>query len=148
MRDVILLDIDHTIADAFWRDPMIGGSWDEYHSASASDKPISDVVDMVVALGSSGFTIIGLTARPEKWRKLTMEWLISHQVPMDELLMRDASDFRPSREMKPALALARFGGHYGLTNTVAFIIDDREDVCAAFRGLGVTALQTYARRGQ
>jgi hypothetical protein len=148
MRDVILLDIDHTIADAFWRDPMIGGSWDEYHAASVDDKPIADVVDMVVALDKAGFTIIGLTARPEKWRKLTMDWLISHQVPMDELWMRDPSDFSPSKIMKPALALANFGGHYGLTQKVAFIIDDREDVCAAFRGLGVTALQTYARRGQ
>lgn len=141
----ILLDIDHTVSDAFWRDDMIAmGDWNAYHAAATYDGPVVDIVDLLETLNNF-YRIIGLTARPEKWRKKTMEWLLKHNVHIDELLMRPDNDYRRAPELKVALAIGLFGDK--LTEEVAFMMDDREDVVAAFKAIGVTALQVHARRG-
>ena len=144
-RPYVLVDIDHTLSNAWWRDSLIG-DWDAYHAVSGQDNPLQDVITMVNALHRCGRSIIGLTARPEKWRQLTMEWLVKHFVSMDELLMRSDDDFRPAPEVKVALALERFKDESNLRNQVALVLDDREDVIEAFRALGVTALQVFGRR--
>lgn len=143
MKRAILVDLDHTVSDAFPRDHMIGGPWDDYHSASQFDVPLTDMVDLLVALKAGGHPLIGITARPGKWRALTMEWLLKFNLAwlFDELLMRPDEAWHPSPEMKVALANERFKD---LKAEVLMIIDDREDVCAAFKALGVTALQCHA----
>lgn len=124
--------------------PMGAGvSWDEYHAASAKDEPLEDVINLLHALRNSGYTPIGLTARPGKWRQLTMDWLVKHDVPFEELLMRPDDDYHPAPAMKVALALERFPQ---IKDQVAFVLDDREDVIAAFKALGVTALQVHGRQ--
>lgn len=143
-RDAVLCDIDHVLANAFHRDAMIGtNTWDEYHAAAAQDEPLHDMRDMIRALHAHGFNIIGLTARPEKWHTATMSWLLKHDIPLNELLMRPMSDFRPSPEMKVDLALKRFKS---IQQEVLFLLEDREDVCTAFRALGITVLQVFGRR--
>lgn len=140
-RNVVLCDIDHTISDAFWRDNMIGGpgGWDAYHACSVDDAPLNDMIDLINTLQPT-YRLIGLTARPEKWRKLTMDWLLRHGVMLDGLLMRADDAFHPAPALKTELVLSKFN-----LNEIAFILDDREDVIAAFRALGVTALQVHAR---
>lgn len=143
----ILVDIDHVISDAQNRDGMIGvNSWDEYHQASEHDAPFDHMVALIFALAGSGYNIIGITARPEKWRKLTMEWLVKHNVAMHELLMRPEDNYRPAPQIKVELAIARYGD--ALTSEVAFILDDREDVIEAFQGLGVSGLVVHGRRAK
>jgi len=143
----ILVDLDHTLSNAFHRDEMIGvETWDTYHAASINDEPLHDVCGLVRALALQGYTLVGLTARPAKWRQLTNEWLVKHGVPLDTILMREDEDFRPSAEMKTALALDYFGGEEALRERVAFLLEDREDVAAAFSALGITALQVFGRR--
>lgn len=143
----VLVDIDHTLSDAFHRDGMIGvETWDAYHAASIDDEPLHDVCGLVRALALQGYAPVGLTSRPAKWRQLTNQWLIRHGVPLDTILMREGEDYRPSAEMKTALALEYFGGEEALRERVAFILEDRDDVASAFHGLGVTVLQVYGRR--
>lgn len=141
----ILVDVDHTIMDAFNRDGMIGvNSWDEYHAASVHDSPFQHTIDLLNALAATGYTIIGLTARPEKWRKLTMEIMLKHNVTMHELLMRPEEEFRPAPQIKLQLAQNRFGPD--LAAQVAFVIDDREDVIAAFQSIGISGLVIHGKR--
>lgn len=142
MRHNVLCDVDHTIADAFWRDELIGGpgGWDAYHSASINDLPLNEMVMMISALRNSGMYIVGLTARPEKWRKLTLDWMIKHGVQFDELIMRPDDNYDKAHELKIKLAQERFPD---LANEVAFLIDDQEDIITAFKGLGVPALQVH-----
>lgn len=148
-RTHVLVDIDHTLSDAFPRDAMIGGEggWDAYHTASAADEPIHDLVVAINAFHAAGLSVIGLTARPAKWRTLTQAWLVKHGILMADILMREDTDYRPAPAIKLALACERFGGEEEVRSQVAFILDDREDVVTAFAGLGVTALQVFARRG-
>lgn len=141
---IIFCDIDHTIASAFWRDPMIGGEggWDAYHAASADDKPIEEMARLISFFNAAGATVIGLTTRPEKWRKLTMDWLVRHGIRFADLLMRPADDFRPAAESKTDLIRELLAA---TPPGMVVVLDDREDVCAAFKGLGVTVLQVHAR---
>ena len=147
-RRHILCDIDHTISNAFYRDVMMAApmgaaaSWDEYHQASWLDDPLEDMVNLINSLRPI-YNIVGLTARPGKWRQLTMDWLVRHNVNFDELLMRPDDDFRKAPDLKVELALARFPN---IVDEVAFVFDDREDVIAAFKALGVTALQVHGRQ--
>ena len=141
----VLCDIDHTLSNSFWRDEMIGGpgGWDEYHANAAADEPLPDMVNMINSLSDTGYNIVAITARPEKWRKMTMDWLVRYGIFTDELLMRADTDYHPAPEIKLKLANERFKD---IKDEVAFVLDDRVDVVAAFKALGVTALQVHGRR--
>lgn len=144
MRHHVLIDIDHTLANSAWRDYLIDGpgGWDEYHAASESDLPLHDMVGLVNALKAGGYHVTGITARPAKWRALTMKWLMLHRCELDELLMRPDDAFHPAPELKLRLALMRYPN---LKEEIAFVLDDREDVIATFKAQGVTALQVHGR---
>ncbi len=148
MRQSILVDIDHTLSEASWRDGMHDDplkSRDEYFAAAKDDKPLADTIRLMNTLGRD-YNYIILTARPEKWRQLTMQWLVAHSVNADEVLMRPEGCFDPTPRMKVDLALERFGGEKGLLEHVAMVLDNREDVIAAFSEVGVTAMQIFGRR--
>lgn len=138
MKDIILIDIDHVVADSRWRDTMIGGEggWDAYHRASSDDPPVVPMICLVDSLCESGLEILGLTSRPEKWRQLTVDWLVRHRCKFHDLLMRSDGDYRPSPQVK--LDLAR-----SLLPRVILLIDDRDDVCAVFRAEGIVVLQCH-----
>ena len=135
----ILCDIDHTISNAAWRDHMIGvSSWDEYHAEAEKDQVIEATVTLVRALYRCGHDVIGLTSRPIKFRDLSIKWLVKHDVPIEKLIMRDENDFRPSPELKLDLAKKEFGND--LNRSVLLLIEDRDDVVAAFRAEGVACV--------
>ena len=150
-RRTILVDLDDTCSAAHRREHLIADSWDAFHADLANDEPIFDMVRLLQAIpsaeGGDGIVIVGATARPEKWRQATIEWLARHNVPLDVVLMRPADDFRKSSEVKVDMACAHFGcGPDELKEHILMVIDDNEHIIKAFAGLGVTALQIYARR--
>lgn len=148
IQNVILCDIDHTIADSFWRDDMIGaeGGWDAYHAAAKDDKPIPGTVAMVNSFYKNGFQVFALTMRPEKWRQLTQDWMLKHSVKFDQMIMRPDDDYRKSAICKPSIAVAAFGSEEELRRKVLMVVEDREDICEVFRGMGLTVLKVYAGR--
>jgi hypothetical protein len=148
VKKYVLIDIDHTLSDAAWRDNLIGGEggWDAYHEASVDDKPATDVIALLTALNYIGFVSVGITARPAKWRQLTYQYLLKHEIILDFLLMRPDDAYHPAPDIKEKLAQEFFEPHGGLKGNVLFIIDDRDDVVARFKALGITALQAHIRR--
>jgi hypothetical protein len=141
----ILIDIDHTLSDAAWRDPMIGGEggWDAYHNASVDDKVAEDMAIFIRAVRYVPLLAVGCTGRPEQFRLITMRWLLQHGIWLDHLLMRPNDDFNKAPEMKIALAEEFFNGD--LSQIVA-VLDDHEGVCSAFVARGVTALHVRGRK--
>jgi len=130
---LVVIDI-HALSDAEWRSSMIGiDTWDAYHEASRNDEPVLEVIDLVNAMKTSGHTVIGISARPEKWRKITNEWLLKNNVYLSELIMREDDDFRPSIEIKKE--------YVKRIHQISFVIDDREDFCCAVASMGIPALQ-------
>lgn len=149
MYMIVLVDIDHTLSDAAWRDDMLHNrDFDAYHLAGKDDAPIQEMVELVNALADSGAKIIGCTARPEKWRTQTMQWMIKWNVQMDEILMREYNTFQPASETKVGLLKARFGEDLEKipTGSAVLFIDDNDKVIEAVRALGITALQCFAAK--
>lgn len=145
MRDIVLMDIDHTLADCHWRDHLIGDAgWDEYHAAGKDDACVPEVRKLVVALANANFRIICLTGRPERWRMATVRWMVTNQIPMHELLMRPDADFRPTPELKVDLVKQHLPNLF--PNNIAFIIDNDERIIEKFKAEGVTAMQIHIRR--
>lgn len=143
MKRIVLTDLDHTITDASWRDPMIPlNDWDAYHAASEHDKPIEDTVQLLRTLDAAGWLIVGCTARPGKWRKLSMTYMFRHIIPMHELLMRPDDNYRSSPDMKLELVTERFGPDFA--EVITLMLEDREDVTQAFKAAGVTVLQVHS----
>jgi hypothetical protein len=139
MTMYVLLDLDHTVSNAFWRDSMIGvESWDKYHEASKDDKPFKNVVNLVNSLASVGYTIIGVTGRNEKFRQLTTNWLLKHKIDVDELLMRPDGNFEKNGVMKLQLVEERFKKNY---KEIQFLLDDNETTILDFFNLGIPTLQ-------
>lgn len=156
MRNIILVDIDHTISDAFWRDELIkrsrdSGDWHDYHSRGKEDKPLADVKMLlqVLILGckehyeATDLEVWGITARPEKWRKQTMDWFVKNEIDLDVILMRPEDAFKPAPQIKIDLC-----NENRIMDKILCIFDDREDVISAFRELGITAFHVYARKGE
>ena len=141
---IVLVDVDHTISDAGWRDFLLG-NWDRYHRAASDDDPIQEVIDAILAMQKAGARLFGLTARPGKYRAMTEKWLHLHGVQFDEMLMRDDEGFHPSPQMKMKLVLGRFPDLYA---EPIIILDDREDVAEAFWKIGITVFQVHARKGK
>lgn len=137
-----LVDMDHTLSDAYWRDDLLG-NWDRYHRAAADDEPIAEMVSLLWAIHAQGWRIIILTARPSKYRAMTEQWLRDNNVPFDEILMRDDEGFHPSDEMKWKLVQGRFPN---IWEHPIIVMDDRTDVSRKFSENGITVLQVHARK--
>lgn len=140
---IALIDIDHTLSNATWRDDMIGrSSWDEYHAEAIYDLPIPEMIALVQALYASSWDIFGNTSRPEKFHTMTMDWLVKYDVPMFGLLMRPNDCYLPAPESKVAVFKKHFADVIDYSHIVVF--DDREDVCAAFKAICITTFQVSA----
>lgn len=144
-RHIVLVDIDHTLSNSFWRDHLLG-DWEAYYEQQSKDEPLGDMVLMVNCLAAQGYTMVGLTARPDKYRVDTAAWLLTHGVMLDHLLMRPGTDHQRSPPCKIATVVDALGKDFA--EKIAFIIDDREDVCQAFSALGITSLLVTSRRGR
>ena len=141
---IVLCDMDHTLSDAAWRDHLIP-DWEAYYADAAADRPIVPVIKMVNALAEAEHSVVVLTARGEKWRKITHNWLIRHDIRVDDVVMRPEGNYQSAPDLKVFLAQEKFGWRL---RGVELVIDDRADVCAAFRALGVPTLQTTYARGE
>jgi phosphoglycolate phosphatase-like HAD superfamily hydrolase len=130
---ILITDIDGTLARSAWRDEY-KPDWDSYHAASKLDKPYETTLDLISSLHNASWTIVAITTRPERWRRLTLDWLVAQHCPIDELKMRPDDDFRSSPELKMVLASA-----YSFEKEFVLAMDDRDDVLAAYLTLGFTA---------
>jgi hypothetical protein len=142
----ILVDLDHTLSNAFWRDSIIGAvPWDEYHEESKHDKPFWNIVQIINSLWYAGHTIIAVTGRTEKHRQLTNNWLLEYDINIDEILMRPDDVFLKNAEMKVKLVEDRFKKNF---KDIGCLIDDNEETILAFFNLGITTLQIRNINGE
>jgi len=159
MKNVILCDIDGTIADVRHRLHYIqnpDGSkkakpdWDAFHAACVDDPPFEDVIRVVDALrlGSCGcahgsLQLHFVSGRNEVVREQTIQWLWKNFIDYEfyaSLTMRKAGDRRPDTVIK--LEMVR---ELGFTpDDVLCIFDDRQSVVDMWRENGYRVLQVAA----
>jgi hypothetical protein len=139
MRYVVLVDIDHTVSDAAWRDnlmPLVHetGDWRPYYECQDLDAPIEPMVSYVRELAVEN-DIWFVTARVETYRRVTESWFDRHEIPRVGILMRPFGDLSKSPELKLRLAAP-------LLPRVRLIIDDRDDVLELFLANGIPVLKS------
>lgn len=103
-----------------------------FHYGSVFCPPIPWVVDAAHQHVEAGKRIIVVTAREERWRVLTKNWLQAHHVPYDEIHMRATGDFRPDHVIKAEL-FDEFSKRY----TITAAYDDNPAIVELWKSLGI-----------
>lgn len=151
-RRILFCDIDHVLSDAFHRDHMIDKDhsvvtepvWELYHTAAKNDKPVFIMIELVNAMFSDAWQVVLITARPNWCRSITQNWLRSHAVMYDQLIMRPDSGERyrmPSPKLKSVQIVDYIKGFNIGSQDDVLLIDDRKDICDAMAEIGVQTLQ-------
>lgn len=125
-RSLAVLDIDGVVADAAWRLPLLGAgpasasraAWAAFFDAAGDDRPIPSGLALARHLAVD-HDVCWLTARSDRTRPLTVEWLNRHGLPCGELLMRPNDELRPSPvwKLEQLHALAK-------VRRIAVVVDD------------------------
>ena len=135
MRRAVIFDMDGTLCDVASVRHHVRGTrrnFDAFHRASLECPPHEHVVEAARQAKADGLDVVVVTARQERWRRLTGIWLALNDVPSDELLMRADHDERPDVEVKRSI-LRRIRKRY----EVVAAWDDNPSVIALWRSEGI-----------
>lgn len=130
-KDAVIVDMDGTLAlnysgrDFYAYDLVGEDTLDEY------------VAYLVNLFHEAGLEVIILSGRDDCCKEATANWLMSHNVPFEKLLMRITGDSRKDSIVKEELYHNIIEPEY----QVLFAVDDRPSVCKLYRRLGITVLQ-------
>ena len=137
----ILVDLDGTLCNASHRAHMISGvdgepNWEDYSLACYADKPVHGVIRLVAELHDAGNRIIIASGRSHVAMERTIKWLYMNHVRHDEIVLRQAGDFRRNDEVKVDIVKAlRDRGE-----RVILAIDDMQEVADAMLHIAVPCL--------
>lgn len=149
LKNIIILDLDGTTCNDVHRQDLIRDKdYDAYHALCSDDPPIKQMVDFINAISpplDGRIQLWACTGRDNNYRVRTIEWCGKNNVHIDLILMRPSKNYEPAPAMKidlieRELAWRGMSGH--MRDHILAVIDDRDDVCDAFRERGILALQT------
>lgn len=139
---VVICDLDGTLCKFNGRNP--------YDAAKCeSDLPNEPVINVLVnctgGWGGPSSYLIFMSGRSSEFRPQTERWLKTHLAPYSlkyELYMRTEGDLRKDAVVKRELYERHISGKY----YVRFVLDDRDQVVALWRSMGLTCFQVeYGR---
>lgn len=137
----VIFDIDGTLANNTHRQHLVAEgrmSWEKFFQQMGDDTPIGPIIDLCETLSASKrYEVLLFTGRPERFRRLTEQWLAWNGVPDLPLEMRKDGDTRPDREVKQDMLNAQL--EQG--TKIAFVVDDRQSVVDMWRENGIICLQ-------
>ncbi|MET9297101.1 hypothetical protein [Streptomyces sp. NPDC003077] len=137
-RPLAVFDLDGTLADVRHRLPFLQRQprdWDAFFGAAMDDPPLTEGVAVAMRMAAE-CDIAYVTGRPERCRADTLRWLDRHGLPPGELLMRGEGDRRPARVTK-----LRLLEQLTQERSIALVVDDDEQVCAAYEHAGFRVLR-------
>ena len=164
MANTIIFDLDGTIANIDKRRDMskkIDGSmdWDTFFHPShiSFDTPNPQVIKSAQLFKADGFKIFIFSGRNDRSFHATKQWLKTHNVPFDLLVMRP-DKFKdeswpvahgnkatpkmrgmPDEVLKKKMVLEFIGDEW--RSEVFCVFDDRQKVVDMWRDLGLTCFQ-------
>ena len=160
-KHTVIFDLDGTIADIEIRrkksiKPNGKMDWDIFfHPDNIKyDKPIPAIVNLIQTYEDKAYKIVIFSGRNDRSWKETKDWLKTHNVPHDLLVMRPdkfKSKSSPVADGNPATGDMRFMPDEILKkkmldefvdiDDVLFVVDDRNKVVEMWRELGLVVLQ-------
>ena len=143
VKNLVLFDMDGTLCDPSHRlkkNTKGKMDWKAFNDFELvmNAPPKQGVLDMFKLLKPTNqFKLLVVTARMERFRKVTLDWLDRHSlfVLSKDLLMRADDDCRPDYEVKKDM-LETLG-----KDQVKWIFDDRDSVVEMWRDEGLTCFQ-------
>lgn len=81
--------------------------------------------------------IVFVSGREAAYEEPTRKFLVKHGIKYDKLIMRKTGDHRKDAIIKAEIYEEYIKGHYN----VLFVLDDRDQVVAMWRGKGLTCFQ-------
>jgi len=132
-RQVVLVDMDGTLADSRHREHFVQGkrkNWKAFFDAMDADEPNAAIAEWVRELAKS-YEIVIVTGRPQEYLQNTIEWLGRYSVPFSQIIMRRQGDRRPDFVVKEEM-LAVLD-----SERIATVIDDRPSVCDMWERRGL-----------
>lgn len=129
--EAILVDIDGTVALMSGRSPFDATRVHE-------DRPNTAVITAVRAMNAAGHRVVFCSGRTDTCRAATEEWLATHvAIPYEALYMRAAGDMRKDSIVKAEIFDREIRHRWHVTG----VFDDRAQVVAMWRALGLTVFQ-------
>lgn len=129
LLDCIIVDMDGTLALFNGRSPYEAQKCD-------TDLPNEPVVETVKKWQKS-VAVVVCSGRTDDAREKTAQWLARHGIEFEALYMRKVGDLRKDAVVKEEIYRDRIEGRYN----VKFVLDDRRQVVALWRSLGLTVFQ-------
>jgi hypothetical protein len=137
----MIVDLDGTLCnDGHRKIHLLNKDWESYHGALHLDKPYADVVALIDKL-IDRWDVVALTGRPEAHRLQTEKWLVDNDIAVDLVLMRPDGNYESDAIIKPKVLELAFGSMEKAKERVAFILEDRDIMVAAWRQLGFNCWQ-------
>jgi phosphoglycolate phosphatase-like HAD superfamily hydrolase len=141
MNKVWIFDIDGTLADNEHRQHHLEGEnkeWDAFFEKQHLDEPYQPVLDVLHALANDrpGDAVIIVTARDERFRADTLEWINRHipWMSSEDMYMRPLGDRGNDDLLKVKIIQNWLQRHPAYQ--VGAIFDDRHRIIDAFRAEG------------
>ena len=136
-KNAMLADLDGTLCDISHRIHLYHAKrYDDFHSLLVNDPVNQNVVNMLWGCISGGIEPIFLTARPERFRALTTEWLrknVGDHMAKKPLFMKLDDDARDDDVVKQNIFVNKIQPNYN----VVLAIEDRAHVVEMWRSLGL-----------
>lgn len=142
MKNIIICDIDGTLCTDEHRNHILhegernDEAWRKYFDLCDKDPPVQAVIQLVTCMAYCGHEVHLFTARIERTRKKTIDWLARHNVPYSSITFRPEDSRVQDNILKTAWA-DKLGG----PEKVLFILEDRQRVVDAWRLAGYTCFQ-------
>jgi hypothetical protein len=127
-----MVDIDGTVAIMAGRSPF-----DE--TRVHEDKPNHAVIEAVRAMHAAGYRVIFCSGRTDGCWEETFAWLANHVLPeqkIEALFMRRSKEDKGRKDSEVKIDL--FNAHIRDNYDVLGVFDDRAQVVAAWRAIGLT----------
>lgn len=140
LPNAVIVDVDGTIAEKGDRNPF---DW----MSVEKDTPRWNVIRLVELLYHSGVKIIIASGRDNVCREQTINWLQKFGVPYDLVVMRGedldptAEDYQPDQRRDDIIKEELFWNKIAPRYNVLHTIDDRNQVVAMWRNLGIECIQ-------
>ncbi len=137
MGNIILCDIDGTVADNSHRQHFLEGKkdWDGFFSELTNDLPIQLIIDKVIQEQANGREIVFLTGRPERHRYSTTLWLKEHFDFEFKLFMRNDGDQRNKLEVKKIMFSENFKA-----KEIVFCFENDINLIKQWKDLGIRTI--------
>lgn len=132
LSHAIISDLDGTLA-------LFVGKRSPYDAAKCADDDLNEPVAETIKLyAAAGHKIIFCSGREDKYRDQTIQFIEKHLPGLEyELFMRKSGDMRKDSIVKEEIYRGKIEDKY----FVKFVLDDRDQVVALWRELGLTCFQ-------